>query len=197
MAARSKAHTVFNRSNTGIVVSNPARGMEVCPRFSVLCRPMWVMRRVDPPSKESYQMSKNRFINFRNQILNRKRPEGLIWIKKKKKESIMEWDGNRVMYEVRLKSSWFTLFERDRHRTSTKSRLGVIRWGTRENGGGSGYGIFQSILPAFACKYWLSPQEQSDDEIWGEGSDIDLLGSDMRQVLELVTTVSEKLLLPR
>jgi hypothetical protein len=37
---RSKARTVFNRSNTGIVDSNPARGMDVCPRSSVLCSPV-------------------------------------------------------------------------------------------------------------------------------------------------------------
>jgi hypothetical protein len=36
MAVRSKACTVFGRSNTGIVGSNP-RGMNLCPRFSVLC----------------------------------------------------------------------------------------------------------------------------------------------------------------
>jgi len=57
MAARSKALTVFNRSNIGIVVSNPARGMDVCPRFSVFCVDSglatgWSL------SKESYQMSK-------------------------------------------------------------------------------------------------------------------------------------------
>jgi hypothetical protein len=40
MASRSKVPTVFDRSNTGIVVSNPARGMDVCPRFSVLCCPV-------------------------------------------------------------------------------------------------------------------------------------------------------------
>jgi hypothetical protein len=40
MDARSKARTVFGRSNTGIVGSNPARGMDVCPRFSVLCFPV-------------------------------------------------------------------------------------------------------------------------------------------------------------
>jgi len=39
MAAWSEAHTVFNCSNIGIVSSHPARGMDVCPRFSVLCRP--------------------------------------------------------------------------------------------------------------------------------------------------------------
>jgi hypothetical protein len=38
------------------------------------------MRRADPPSKESHQTSKNRFISFRSQILNRNRPEGLIQI---------------------------------------------------------------------------------------------------------------------
>jgi hypothetical protein len=41
MAALSKARTVSNRSNTGTVGSNPARGMDmcvcVCVRFSVLC----------------------------------------------------------------------------------------------------------------------------------------------------------------
>jgi hypothetical protein len=37
MAAQSKVHTVFNRSNTGIVGLNPARVMHVCTRFSVLC----------------------------------------------------------------------------------------------------------------------------------------------------------------
>jgi len=37
VAALSKARTVCDRSNTGIVGSNPAQGMDVCPRFSVLC----------------------------------------------------------------------------------------------------------------------------------------------------------------
>jgi len=60
MAARSKASTVFDRSNTGIVGLNPAQGMDVCPRFSVLSCPVYVeaLRWADPPSKESYQMSK-------------------------------------------------------------------------------------------------------------------------------------------
>jgi hypothetical protein len=53
MAGQSKARTVLNRSNTGILVSNPARGMDVCPHFSVLCGPVKVvaLRRADPPSK--------------------------------------------------------------------------------------------------------------------------------------------------
>jgi hypothetical protein len=31
--------------------------MDVCPRVSVLCCPVWVeaLRRADPPAKESYQ----------------------------------------------------------------------------------------------------------------------------------------------
>jgi hypothetical protein len=40
MVAQPKARTVFDSLNTGIVVSNPARGMDVCPRFSVLCCPV-------------------------------------------------------------------------------------------------------------------------------------------------------------
>jgi hypothetical protein len=40
MAARSKASTVFGRSNIGIAGSNPARGMDVCLRLSVLCCPV-------------------------------------------------------------------------------------------------------------------------------------------------------------
>jgi hypothetical protein len=40
MAERSKANTVFGRSNIGIASSNPARGMDVCLCFSVLCCPV-------------------------------------------------------------------------------------------------------------------------------------------------------------
>jgi hypothetical protein len=41
MAALYKARTVFeDRSDNGIVSSNPARGMDVCSRFSVLCCPV-------------------------------------------------------------------------------------------------------------------------------------------------------------
>jgi hypothetical protein len=37
VAARSKAWTVFARSNTGIVGSNPTRGMDVCVRSFCVC----------------------------------------------------------------------------------------------------------------------------------------------------------------
>jgi hypothetical protein len=37
VAAWSKVRTVFGRSNSGIVGSNPTRGMDVYPLFSVLC----------------------------------------------------------------------------------------------------------------------------------------------------------------
>jgi hypothetical protein len=40
VVARSEARTVFDRSKTGIVGSNPAGGMGVCPRFSVLYCPV-------------------------------------------------------------------------------------------------------------------------------------------------------------
>jgi hypothetical protein len=40
VAARSKVRTVFDRSNTGIAGSNPARGMDVFPQVSVLCCPV-------------------------------------------------------------------------------------------------------------------------------------------------------------
>jgi hypothetical protein len=35
MAVPSKEHNVFNVSNTGIVVSNPVRSIDMCPPFSV------------------------------------------------------------------------------------------------------------------------------------------------------------------
>jgi hypothetical protein len=82
MVAPSGVRTVFDRSKTGIVGSNLTRGMDICPRFFLLCCPVWVegLRRADPPSKESNRMSKNNFVSFRSQILNRNRQEGLIWI---------------------------------------------------------------------------------------------------------------------
>jgi hypothetical protein len=60
MAAQSKKSSVFDRSNTGIVGSNSAWGMDVFQRSFMLCCPVWVeaLRQADPPSKESYRMSK-------------------------------------------------------------------------------------------------------------------------------------------
>jgi hypothetical protein len=59
MAERSKSCTVYDRSNIEIAGSNLASGMDVCPRVSVLRCPVSVeaLRRADPPSKKSYQMS--------------------------------------------------------------------------------------------------------------------------------------------
>jgi len=40
MVVQSKACTVFDHPNTGITGLNPAKGMDVCPRFSALCYPV-------------------------------------------------------------------------------------------------------------------------------------------------------------
>jgi hypothetical protein len=50
----------LGRLIAGIVGSNPAQGMDVCPRLSVLCCPVYVqaLRRADHSSKESYHMTK-------------------------------------------------------------------------------------------------------------------------------------------
>jgi hypothetical protein len=57
VAARSKAWTVFARSNTGIVGSNPTWGMDVYVRLFCVCAVLYVevaaLRLADPPSKES------------------------------------------------------------------------------------------------------------------------------------------------
>jgi hypothetical protein len=58
VAARSKTRTVFARSNTGVVGSNPTRGMDVCVRLFCVCLLLCVVAalpRPDPLSKESYQ----------------------------------------------------------------------------------------------------------------------------------------------
>jgi hypothetical protein len=54
-----KACTIYDSLNVEIAGSNPARGMDVCLRVSVLCCPVSVeaLRRADPPAKESYQIS--------------------------------------------------------------------------------------------------------------------------------------------
>jgi len=59
VAARSKTGTVFDRSNTEVASSNPTRGMNVCPRFSVLRCPVEVkaLHWADSPLKASYRMS--------------------------------------------------------------------------------------------------------------------------------------------
>jgi hypothetical protein len=53
----SKSCTVYDSSNIGIAASNPASGLDVCPRVSVLGCPVSVeaLRRANPQSKESYQ----------------------------------------------------------------------------------------------------------------------------------------------
>jgi hypothetical protein len=60
VAVRSKAWTVFARSNAEIMGSNPTQGMDVCVCLFWVCMLSCVqveaLRRADPPSKESYQL---------------------------------------------------------------------------------------------------------------------------------------------
>jgi hypothetical protein len=42
VAARSKAWTVFPRSNTAIMGSNPTQGMGICVRLFCVCVALWV-----------------------------------------------------------------------------------------------------------------------------------------------------------
>jgi hypothetical protein len=46
----------FGSLDTVIVCSNPTQGIDICPRLSVLCRPVDIeaFRLADPPSGESY-----------------------------------------------------------------------------------------------------------------------------------------------
>jgi hypothetical protein len=64
VAALRKMCVVLDRSNIGIVGSNPAGGVNVecvcaCASFSVLCCPLYVeaYRWADPPSKSPNKMS--------------------------------------------------------------------------------------------------------------------------------------------
>jgi hypothetical protein len=52
VAARSKAGTLFSRSNAGIVGSNVTKGMDACVRL--FC--VEVLRRAEPSSKKSYRL---------------------------------------------------------------------------------------------------------------------------------------------
>jgi hypothetical protein len=60
VAERSKACTVFARSEVGIVGSKPTQGMDVwCLRvFFCVCVQVEALRHADHRLKESYQMSK-------------------------------------------------------------------------------------------------------------------------------------------
>jgi hypothetical protein len=60
VAARYKAWNVFSRSNTGIVFSNPTRGIDVCLSLFCVCVVLWrswPCGRADHPASEFYQMS--------------------------------------------------------------------------------------------------------------------------------------------
>jgi hypothetical protein len=55
VAAQSETWTVFARWNTGIMISNPIWGMDVCVRllvFVLSCVQVATLRRAVPPSNE-------------------------------------------------------------------------------------------------------------------------------------------------
>jgi hypothetical protein len=54
VAVLTTAWTVFASSNTGIVGSNPTRGVDVCLRL--FCVHAVALRRGNPPSKEFYRL---------------------------------------------------------------------------------------------------------------------------------------------
>jgi hypothetical protein len=58
VAERSKACTVFARSEAGIVGSNLTQGMDVWCAFFSVCVQVEALRRADHPPKESFRMSK-------------------------------------------------------------------------------------------------------------------------------------------
>jgi hypothetical protein len=64
VATRSKAWTVFARTDAGIVGSNPTQGMVVyvLSVFVLFCVYVAALQRTDPPSKVSYWLC----IGFRN-----------------------------------------------------------------------------------------------------------------------------------
>jgi hypothetical protein len=64
VAVQSKARMVLDHSNTAIVGSNPARDMDVCPRFffcAALCNEE-ALRWADPPHHEVLPICINEFI---------------------------------------------------------------------------------------------------------------------------------------
>jgi hypothetical protein len=78
---------MFARLNTGIVGSNPARGMDVCMRLFCLYCPVYVaaLRLADHSFKESYQLSVS--VRLRNLLRGGLGPTGAGEPLKKKKHS--------------------------------------------------------------------------------------------------------------
>jgi hypothetical protein len=86
-ADRSKAWTVFTRSNAGIVGSNPTQGMDVCvcvySVFVLSCVQVAAFRRADHSSKETYRLCKKDYETEEEARAKQRAVEPLMneWIK--------------------------------------------------------------------------------------------------------------------
>jgi hypothetical protein len=82
VAARSKARTVFARSNGGIVALNPTQGMDVFVCVYSVFVQVAVLWRADDSSKESYRLCKRDYETEKEVRTQKRNVEPLKeWIK--------------------------------------------------------------------------------------------------------------------